>query len=168
MTEVASALQATRTAVEALIAAAEGSAAVWTTHPPSSRKVVPFSAGGARRSHPHEGAKVVAGKPSKFPRLPFFLRPLMRGLFFRRVLGTGRFARAKTNKAMDPETGPTSPSDARARLNASLAAFERACQARAEVADEVSKSMFGPVPPIDYVRFTELHTLHHLGQMPQE
>jgi len=166
MTEVASALQATRTAVEALIAAAEASAAVWTT-PRAPGKWSPSQLVEHVARTLDEGANVVAGKPSKFPRLPFLLRPLMRGLFFRRVLGTGRFARAKTNKAMDPETGPTSPSDARVRLNASLAVFERACQGRAEVADNVSTSIFGTVSLIDYVRFTELHTRHHLGQMPQ-
>jgi len=52
------------------------------------------------------------------------------------------------------------------RLEAATEEFEHACRARAEAGDDILTSMFGRVSVIDYVRFTELHTRHHLGQMP--
>lgn len=63
-----------------------------------------------------ESADVVSGAPSSFPTFPAFLRPLVRGLFFNRVLKKGAFPKAKSSKAMDPDEGPATPAQARVRL----------------------------------------------------
>ncbi|MDH3423565.1 MAG: DUF1569 domain-containing protein, partial [Gemmatimonadota bacterium] len=111
-----------------------------------------------------EGGNVVAGKPTKLPSLPFFIRPLAR-MFFNRVVRTGQFPKAKTNRDMNPEVGLTTPADARPRLEQALAAFERECTARAASDGLAPSKAFGNVSVTDYMRFTELHTRHHIKQM---
>lgn len=113
-----------------------------------------------------ESANVVSGAPSKFPTLPMFLRPLVRGLFFNRVLKKNAFPKAKTNKAFDPASGPPTPDAARVRLETALAAFDQACRARAVSGKKVASTIFGTVSVEDYARFQALHTRHHCKQMP--
>jgi hypothetical protein len=116
-----------------------------------------------------EGANVVAGRPSKLPTLPSFIRPVA-GFMLRRIVRSGKFPKAKTNSAMNPErTSPAiapSPAEARARLQSALAAFERECRARAASRMPVESPAFGTVAVEDYARFTELHTRHHTKQIP--
>jgi len=85
---------------------------------------------------------------------------------FKRVLRTGGFPKAKTNKAMDPQSGPATPTDARTRLEGALAKFDRELRARAHAANTVMSGAFGTVPVVDYARFIEIHTRHHRKQMP--
>jgi len=112
-----------------------------------------------------ESANEVAGRPAKFPTLPRLLRPVVRGLFFNRVLKTGRFGKAKTNRAMDPEAGPASPAAGRLRLEQALAAFEAECRTRLEKSTTIASGIFGTVALTDYVRFQRFHTRHHTAQM---
>ena len=65
-----------------------------------------------------EAALDMAGQRSKIPNLPTPLRFVARKLLCERVLARGSFPRAKTNKAMNPETGPESPAAAGVRLEA--------------------------------------------------
>ena len=113
-----------------------------------------------------ESANVVSGAPSKFPKLPFFLRPVARGMLFNRVLRNGAFPKARTNKAMNPAEGPATPAAARTRLEEAHARFDRACRASATSGGVVSSATFGNVSVSDYARFMELHTRHHCRQMP--
>ena len=113
-----------------------------------------------------EAANVVSGRPSKFPALPFFVRPVLRLLLFNRVLKNGAFPKARTSKPFNPAVGPATPAEARVRLEAALARFDRQCRARAEAEDSVSSATFGVVRLTDYARFIELHTRHHTKQMP--
>ena len=159
-------LTAHRKAVQDLIAAAERSKDVWqTARAPgkwSPSQVVEHVA----RSL-DEAANVLAGRPSKFPTLPVFLRPLMRGLFFTRVLRKNRFPKARTNAAMNPSSGPATPADGRDRLEHALGRFDEACRTSAGEGRSVVSETFGVVAIADYARFMELHTRHHLGQVSQ-
>src|SRR5262245_33887086 len=79
-----------------------------------------------------ESAHVAAGEPSKFPKLPSFVRPIIRGLFFYRILKSGHFPKAKAPRDLDPASGPASADEARARLEGALTQLEQACRARKE------------------------------------
>jgi hypothetical protein len=89
MADVNDVLAAHRAAVIDLVAAAERSAATWTTpRAPgkwSPSQVVEHVAGGL-----DEAANVASGAPS-IPLPPAFLRPLLRLFFFNRILKKGVF-----------------------------------------------------------------------------
>jgi hypothetical protein len=165
MADVNAVLAANRAAVNDLIAAAERSGAAWTT-PRAPGKWSPSQVVEHVARALEESANVVAGAPSKFPTFPGFLRPLVRGLFFNRVLKKGAFPKAKTNKAFDPASGPATPVEARGRLETSLARFDQECRSRAASGESVVSTIFGTVSVEDYARFQELHTRHHRTQMP--
>ncbi len=98
-------------------------------------------------------------------RIPGPLRPVVRGLLFNRVLKRKRFPRARTNRALNPERGSTSPAEARLRLTAALAALEGACRACRGRGEPVHSKVFGQVAVEDFVRFQAIHTRHHCGQI---
>ena len=155
-----------RAALDELVATLDRAEGVWTT-PRAPGKWSPSQLVEHVARSLEEGANVFAGRPSRLPSIPFFLRPVVRALVFRRVLRREAFPRAKTNKAMDPESGPATPAEARQRLLQACEAFERAAIKRAESGYTMTTATFGAVPVIDYVRFMELHTRHHLRQMPE-
>jgi len=163
MIDITAVLAANRAAVEDLVAAAEASSARWTT-PRAPGKWSPAQVVEHVALSLEEGANVVAGRPTKLPSLPFFIRPLAR-IFFNRVVRTGKFPTAKAAQDMKPEVGPATPADARPRLEQALAAFERECTARASSDGIAPSQAFGKVSVADYMRFTELHTRHHIKQM---
>ena len=165
MGDVQALLAANRDAVSELIRAAQGCGSAWTvSRAPgkwSPSQVVEHVA----RSL-DESANVVSGAPSKFPNLPFFVRPVAKRFLFDRVLRTGAFPKAKTNKAMNPAAGPATADEARTRLEGALARFDAACRACAQSSGVVPSKSFGTVPLADYARFMEIHTRHHCNQMP--
>jgi hypothetical protein len=166
MTDVERALLDTQGAVVALIARAERCEASWTT-PRAPGKWSPSQLTEHVARALEESANVVAGAPSRFPTFPAFLRPLVRTLFFRRILAKGGFPKAKTTRAMDPESGPLTPADARARLETALERFDQACRARAASGGSVESTLFGSVSVADFARFQEIHTRHHDRQLPE-
>jgi hypothetical protein len=89
----------------------------------------------------------------------------VRTLLFKRVLKNGGFPKAKTNKAMDPASGPPTPEDGRARLVSAHARFDGACRELALRGQRMRTTIFGAVSVEDYVRFMEIHTRHHCRQM---
>ncbi len=164
MSDISEVLAANHAAVLDFAAAAERSAATWTTpRAPgkwSPSQVVEHVARGL-----DEGANIVSGTPS-IAGPPAFLRPLAR-LFFRRILKKGAFATGlKALKALNPASGPATPAEARVRLEAAFAKFDQACRKRAAAGDDVRTSVFGTVSLEDLVRFNALHTRHHCKQMP--
>ena len=165
MANISTALAGNRDAVSDLIAAAEGSGGAWTT-PRAPGKWSPCQVVEHVALALEESANVVSGAPSKFPTLPAFLRPIVRGLFFKRVLKKNAFPKARTNKAFDPASGPASPAAARVRLETALASFDQVCRARAVSGKQVESTIFGTVSVEDYARFQELHIRHHCKQMP--
>jgi DinB superfamily len=165
MAEVDPVLTANREAVANLIAAAEKCERSWTV-PRAPGKWSPSQIVEHVARSLDESANMVAGAPSKFPNLPFFMRPVARTLLFNRVLRNNAFPRARTNKALNPASGPGTPAEARARLEAALDRFDRECRACANRGGGVASGAFGQVSVTDYARFIELHTRHHCGQMP--
>ena len=164
MADVNDALAANRAAVIDLVAAAERSAATWTTpRAPgkwSPSQVVEHVARGLE-----EGANVVSGAPN-IPMPPAFLRPLLRLFFFNRILKKDAFPKGfQAHKAMNPTSGPAAPAEARVRLEGALARFDQECRRRAASGPNVSTG-FGTVSVEDFVRFNAMHTRHHCKQMP--
>jgi hypothetical protein len=166
MADLDSILDANRAAVDDLIAAARGCEAVWT-EPRAPGKWSPAQIVEHVAMSLEEGGNVVSERPAKLPTVPFFLRPLAK-LFLRRVVRSGRFPSSKTNKAMDPISGPSTVEDGGRRLMESLDAFERDCRARRAAGGRLVSKAFGRVSVEDYARFVELHTRHHTKQMPVE
>ena len=164
MTDLDHALAGNRAALDEFLAAAGKSAPSWTT-PRGPGKWSPSQVAEHVARALEESANVVAGAPSRFPSLPSFLRPVLRGLFFNRVLKRGAFPKAKTNPAMNPATGPATPAEARPRLEAAVARFDRECRARDAAGGSVESLAFGRVSVVDFARFQELHTRHHCQQM---
>lgn len=159
-------LQANREALNDFVSAIDGAGPTWTT-PRAPGKWSPSQLVEHVARSLDAGANTFAGRPSGFPALPFFLRPVVRGLLFNRVLKKGGFPKAKTNKAMDPESGPETPEAGEARLRSALEDFERECRSCAEKGSQMASPTFGTIDVEDYVRFMELHTRHHLKQMPE-
>src|SRR5690606_13979073 len=114
-----------------------------------------------------EAANLGQDKPNAIPRPPSILRPLAR-LIFKRPVKSGEFPkpRTKTTRELDPPSGPASPAEARSRLEAAFATFERACRARVAAGQPVVSPAFGRVEVADYARFTAAHTRHHTKQIP--
>ena len=108
---------------------------------------------------------MAAGRPSKFPKLPAVIHPIVRGLLFKRVLRNAAFPKARTNKAMDPASGPATPAEDRARLEAAHEKFADACRQVASHGNRMRTTIFGAVTVQDYVRFMEIHTRHHNKQV---
>jgi len=168
MADVNAVLAANRAAVSDFVAAAERSAATWSTpRAPgkwSPSQVVEHVARGL-----HEGANVVSGAPSIPPPPAFlgaFLRPLAR-LFFNRILKKDAFPNGfKAHKTMNPDSGPATPAEARIRLEGAFARFDQECRRRAATGQSVVYGAFGAVSVEDFVRFNAAHTRHHCKQMP--
>ena len=164
MADVNDVLAANRAAVSDLVAAAERSAATWTT-PRAPGKWSPSQVVEHVTRGFEEAAKGVSGAPSSIPMPPAFLRPLAR-LYFNRILKKGVFPKGfKAHKALDPASGPATPAEARVRLEGAFARFDQECRRRAASGPNVSTG-FGTVSVEDFVRFNAMHTRHHCKQMP--
>ncbi len=164
MADVNDELAANRAAVLDLIAAAERSAATWTT-PRAAGKWSPSQVVEHVARGLEEGANIVSGTPS-VPGPPAFLRPLGR-LFFYRILRKGVFPKGfKALKALNPTSGPATPTEARVRLEGAFDRFDQECRKRAASGHNVRTSAFGTVSVEDLVRFNAIHTRHHCKQMP--
>src|SRR3989338_10970211 len=116
MTRMDTVLEANRNAVSDLVAVAGAREGVWTT-PRAPGKWSPSQLVEHVARSLDESANEVRGVPSKFPNLPFFLRPLARTLLFNRVLKKGSFPRARTRPPFDPVEGPATLADAQRRLD---------------------------------------------------
>jgi hypothetical protein len=166
MADLNAALAANRAAVNDLLATAERSATTWTT-PRAPGKWSPSQLVEHVAISLEESGNDVSGAPSKFRSFPKLVRPLLRRFLLNRVLARNAFPKARTSRAFNPATGPSSPKEARARLEAALGRFDQACRARAASGQPVQSNLFGAVPVEDYARFQELHTRHHCKQLPE-
>jgi hypothetical protein len=164
MYSIDDALRSTRVAVDSVIAAAEASGDSWALpRAPgkwSSAQIVEHIARSLE-----ESAHDLAGAPSKFPNIPPLFRPVVRTFLFKRILKKRAFPKSRTSKSMDPSSGPDTPAAGRSRLEVAFQTFERECRSAADRASVFESTLFGRVLVIDYVRFHDLHTLHHLRQM---
>jgi hypothetical protein len=165
MADVNDALAANRDAHLDLVAAAERSAATWTT-PRAPGKWSPSQVVEHVTRGLEEAANVFSGAPSSMPMPPVFLRPLLRLFFFNRILKKGVFPTGfKAAKAMNPASGSATPAEARVRLEGALARFDQECRRRVASGQHVVSTGFGTVSVEDYVRFNAMHTRHHCKQM---
>jgi len=164
MADIDTALAASRDAVEQLSMSAERTGPAWTAARAPGKWSPSQIVEHVARSL-EESANMASGRPSKFPKLPAVIHPVVRSLLFRRVLKNAAFPKARTNKAMDPASGPATPAEGRARLQTAYQKFDEACRQIAARGDRVRTTIFGAVHVDEYVRFMELHTRHHNKQM---
>ena len=158
-------LAAHHAAVLDFVAAAERSAATWTT-PRAPGKWSPSQVVEHVTRGMEEAANAVSGAPSSIPMPPAFLRPLLRLLFFNRILKKGVFPTGfKAHKTMNPTIGPATPAEARVRLEGALARFDQECRRLAASGQKVV-SGFGAVSVEDFARWSAMHTRHHCKQLP--
>src|SRR5450755_4618755 len=156
MPDLNAALGGLNAAAASLITTADAAASVWTV-PRAPGKWSPSQVVEHVARIMEESANVVSGVPSKFPTIPFFIRPIVRVLMFKRILRRNAFLKMKTGEAFDPPSAP---------LTVALARFDQACRARAASGQSVSSTIFGSVRVTDFARFQELHVRHHEEQMP--
>ena len=164
MADINAALGASKEAIDQLIMAGERTGPAWTASRAPGKWSPSQIVEHVARSL-EESANTAAGRPSKFPKLPGVIHPIVRGLLFKRVLRKAAFPKAKTNKAMDPASGPATPGEGRVRLETAHQKFAEACRQTASHGARMRTTIFGAVPVEDYVRFMELHTRHHGKQM---
>ena len=166
MPTVTDALVKNRVAVESFLADVDKLGGTWTV-PRRPGKWCPAQVTEHVSRALDESAKLFAGGEAAFPALPALMRPLARWLLFDRVVRKGSFPRARTNPPMDPQTGPPTPAEGRARLEAALLGFEKQAKAAAGTNGDatVTSKTFGEVKLSDWVRFQEVHTRHHQRQL---
>ena len=151
-------------AVAGLVAAAERVGTAWTK-PRAPGKWSPSQIVEHVARIMEESANVASNRPSKFPTIPFLLRPIVRVVVFKRTLWRNAFPKMKAIDAFVPVAGSASPADGRVRLEGALSRFDQACRARAASGQDVMSTIFGAVPVANFARFQELHIRHHLLQM---
>ena len=164
MNELDEAIREVRAAVRELVMSAERAGVTFTT-PRAPGKWSPSQVTEHVARALEESANQVRGLPSKLLKLPALVRPLVRVLFFNRVIRGAPFRKARTNAAMDPASGPGTPAEARVRLERALGVLEEACRARTSP-ERMRSPTFGPVTVPDLVRFQAAHTRHHTKQIP--
>ena len=165
MAELTRSLADVRSGVDDLLAAADRASGVWMV-PRAPGKWSPAQVVEHVARIMEESANVASGRPSKFPTIPFFLRPIVRVLVFKRTLWRNAFPKMKASDAFVPVAGSATPADGRVRLQGALTWFDQACRARAASGHDVASSIFGAVSVADFARFQELHVRHHVLQIP--
>jgi hypothetical protein len=165
MSDLDAALAANRAAIGELLASGDRCASAWTT-PSAPGKWSPSQISEHVARALEESAHMMTGAPSKFPKLPRLLHPILRRLVFYRVVNGGSFPKGRTAKAMNPTAGSATPAEARQRFSSVLAAFDAASRQCAASGGTANSTIFGAVQVVDYVRFQERHVRHHIKQMP--
>ena len=144
MTDINTALTASNEAIQQLLLAGERTRTAWTS-PRAPGKWSPSQIVEHVARSLEESANMAAGRPSKFPKLPAVVHPIVRGLLFKRVLRKAVFPKAKTNKAMNPASGPATPAEGRVRLETAHQKFDEACRQTALHGEPMRTTIFGAV-----------------------
>ena len=158
------ALAENRRRVEAFIAASAPLGETWTT-PVRPGKWSPAEVNEHVAMSYVAAADVYATGGDAFPKLPFFLRPLLRRFVFDKVIRNGGdFGRpVKTFKALTPLERRRTPADGAIRVRDALTVFE--AKVRAHGTAQVRHTAFGTLDPAAYVMFQAYHTTHHQKQL---
>jgi hypothetical protein len=165
MSDIERPLAGVHAAVAELVAAAERAGVAWT-RPRAPGKWSPSQVVEHVARIMEESANVAANRPSKYPAIPFLLRPIVRLLVFKRTLWRKAFPKMKAIAAFVPASGSATPAAGCVRLQGALTSFDQASRARAASGQDVASSIFGRVSVADFARFQELHVRHHILQMP--
>jgi hypothetical protein len=164
MADINTALEASKDATEQLIIAGERTGTAWNS-PRAPGKWSPSQIAEHVARSLEESANVAAGRPSRVTMPPAVIQPLLRFMFFNRILRTAVFPKGyKAHKTMNPASGPATPAEGRARLETAHQQLDGACRQLAARGERM-RTAFGAVPVEDFVRFMELHTRHHGKQM---
>ena len=145
MADINPALVASKEAIDQLITAGERTGPAWTAARAPGKWSPSQIVEHVARSL-EESANMAAGRPSKFPRLPAVIHPVVRGLLFKRVLRKAGFPKAKTNKAMNPASGPATPAEGRVRLETAHQKFAEACRQTASHGERMRRPSSAPCP----------------------
>ena len=99
--------------------------------------------------------------------IPFFLRPLIRFLYVRPILKSGRFPKSgKAPRPFRPSGTPTSSEALCARLRTAADGIEADVEQLASLGEKAfDHPVFGSVKLPDCLRFLALHTTHHRRQL---
>ena len=168
MVDLSMALAANLTAVRDFNAATDTLGAVWTT-PRAPGKWSPAQLAEHIAVSYEVSSRMLRGEDVGLRPVPRLLRPLLRWFVIRNILETGNFGRpARTFKPFEPVSPSANPAAARARLDASVAAFEKQVRAGTPIGDfTFVHPAFGKLHVSDYVRLQEVHTRHHMKQLPK-
>jgi hypothetical protein len=164
MSELDDVLASNRDSLQRLIALAEKCEPVWMV-PRAPGKWSPSQLVEHVARALDESAVLVEGGVPKFPKLPRFLRPVVRRFLFQRALVKDGFPKARTSRPFDPIEGPATPAAAKARLEGALANLERVCRAKGGN-HSIESHTFGVVSVLDWARFQGVHVRHHTKQLP--
>ncbi|MFI5208153.1 MAG: DinB family protein [Gemmatimonadales bacterium] len=112
--------------------------------------------------------KIIKGEPVGLPNVPRLFRPLLRRFVLRGILDSGRFGRPSTTFApFEPKVISANPAEGRERLMDAVRAFEADVRSVTPIGDfTFTHPSFGKLAVSDYVRFQEVHTRHHMKQLP--
>jgi len=114
------------------------------------------------------GGKIIKGMPVGLPNVPRVLRPLLRRFGLRGILRSGEFGRpSRTFPPFEPRNPPATPAEGRERLLEAVRQFEADVRSVTPIGDfDFTHPVFGKLAVSDYVRFQEIHTRHHMRQLP--
>lgn len=108
------------------------------------------------------------GKTGLTVRTPWWIRPLLRFRFLRRILKDGAVpAGAKAPRQLRPGPGPYDQDQAIVSLNEAAVLFEATLTRRwNDPAAAVTHHVFGRLSAAEMLRFATVHLDHHARQLP--
>lgn len=166
--DLAAGLAAHRTSLAAYAAASKAVPDARWNQPPAPDKWSP----GQVTEHLRMTYVVVGGelegKPGLTPRTPWWIRPLLRFRFLRRILKDGAVpAGAKAPRELRPDAGPFDRDRTLDALTQAAAAFEATLTRRwNDPSAAVTHHVFGRLSAADMLRFATVHLDHHARQLP--
>lgn len=111
-----------------------------------------------------ESCKMLRGEAQKG--MPRWLRPVLRLLFFDKVMRTGRFPKGgKSPERLKPSPEPLPLDASLRRIEKASADFAAEARKRAAPGLTIDHPVFGRIRVADYVRLNQLHTRHHARQL---
>ena len=115
----------------------------------------------------YEASRAMLGGERAQKGMPRWVRPLIRVLFLRGVLKTGRFPKgAKAPVAFQPAANPAPAAENLRRLEKAAADFDAEARRRGGPGDAtIDHPVFGRIRVTDYIRLNAIHTRHHEAQL---
>ncbi len=109
------------------------------------------------------------GKVGLAVRSPWWMRPILRFSFLRKILATGAVPPgAKAPRELRPGVGPYPRTQTLAALGVAAAEFEAALARRWDDSSaRATHHVFGTLTPAQILRFSTVHLDHHARQLPR-